>query len=80
MNFFSLYDIELPVTSGFSQNDSPWEALRASQVAHWWKNPPANAGDASSVPGKARSPGGGNVTHSSILALRILWTEVPGGP
>ena len=60
VNLFPLYDFELPVTFGFSQNDSLWEALRASQVAHWWKNPPANAGDASSIPGTATSPGGGN--------------------
>ena len=26
-----------------------------------------------------RSPGGGMATHSSILALRIPWTEEPGG-
>ena len=32
------------------------------------KNPPANAGDAGSVPGSGRSPGGGNGNHSCILA------------
>ena len=48
--------LSYPVTLGFSQNDSPW----ASQVAYWWKNLSANAGDASSVPGSPRSPGGGN--------------------
>ena len=43
------------------------------------KNPPANAGDAGdvgSIPGSGRSLG---VTHSSILAWRILWTEEHGG-
>ena len=30
------------------------------QKVHWWKNPPANAGGASSIPGWGRSPGGGN--------------------
>ena len=43
------------------------------------KNPPAIAGDVGSVPGLGRSPGGGNDTHSSILAWRISWTEEPGG-
>ena len=44
------------------------------------KNPPANAGDrrdAGSIPGSGRSPGGGNVSHSSVLAWRIPWTEEP---
>ena len=38
------------------------------------KNLPANAGDirdTESIPGWGRSPGGGNATHSSILAWRI---------
>ena len=46
------------------------------------KNSPANAGDtrhAGSIPGLGRCPGGGNATHSSILAQRIPWTEEPGG-
>ena len=37
--------------------------MRASQVAQVLKNPPANAGDtgdAGSIPGQGRSPGGGN--------------------
>ena len=45
------------------------------------KNPPANAGDARDtglIPGSGRSPGGGNGTHSSILAWEIPWTEEPG--
>ena len=36
-------------------------------------------GSAGSIPGLGRSPGGGNATHSSILAWRIPWTEKPGG-
>ena len=47
------------------------------------KNPPAYAGDIrdmSSIPGSGRFPGGGHVTHSSILAWRIPWTEEPGKP
>ena len=39
------------------------------------KNPPANAGDAGSIPGSGRSPGGGNGKHSNILAWKIPWTE-----
>ena len=35
------------------------------------KNPPANEGVMGSIPGLGRSPGGGNGTHSSILAWRI---------
>ena len=37
------------------------------------KKPPASAGDAGdmgSIPGSGRFPGGGNATHSSILAWR----------
>ena len=44
------------------------------------KNPPTSAGDAGSVSGLGKSPGGeGMATHSSILAWRIPWTEDPGG-
>ena len=45
------------------------------------KNSPADAGDvrdAGSMPG--RSPRGGNgITHSSVLAWKIPWTEATGG-
>ena len=46
------------------------------------KNLPANAGDtrdADSIPGSERSLEEDMATHSSILALRIPWTEEPGG-
>ena len=43
------------------------------------KHPPASAGDEGLIPGLGRSPGGGNATHSSILAWEIPWTEEPGG-
>ena len=46
------------------------------------KNPSASAGDVrdmGSIPGLGRSPGGGNTTHSGILAWKIPWTEEPGG-
>ena len=45
------------------------------------KNLPDNAGDTEdmgSILGVGRSPGGGNGTHSSILAWEIPWTEKPG--
>ena len=44
------------------------------------KNLPTNAGDTGSIPGLERSPGEGNpgVTHSSVLAWKIPWTEEPG--
>ena len=45
------------------------------------RNPPANAGDAASVLGLGRSPLERKiVTHSSVLACEIPWTEEPGGP
>ena len=47
------------------------------QVALVVKNLPANARDVGSIPGLGRSTG--VVTHSSILAWRIPWTEKPGG-
>ena len=46
------------------------------------KNRPANAGDTrdvGSIPGSGGSPGGGNATHSSILAWEIPLTEEPSG-
>ena len=38
------------------------------------KNPPANAGDAGSIPGVGRSLEKEMATHVSILAWRIPWT------
>ena len=43
------------------------------------KNPPATAGDTGSIPGKEGSLKKEMVTHSSILAWKIPWTEEPGG-
>ena len=45
-------------------------------MAQTVKNMPANAGDLGSITRSGRSPG--MVTHSSILAWRIPWTEEPG--
>ena len=55
--------------------------LQASQLVLVVKNPPAKAGDIREVgliSGSERSPGESMATHSSILAWRISWTEVPG--
>ena len=43
------------------------------------KNSPVDARAAGSIPRLGRSLGGGNATHSSILACKIPWTEEPGG-
>ena len=43
------------------------------------KNPPANAGDASSIPGLGRSPGEGNENPLQYSCLENPWTEDPGG-
>ena len=43
------------------------------------RSPPANAGDASSIPGLGRPPGEGNGKHSSTLAWRIPWIQETGG-
>ena len=47
----------------------------------WWlssKESACNAGDAGSIPGSGRSPGGGHGNLSSILAKKIPWTEENG--
>ena len=43
------------------------------------KESACNAGDLGSIPGSGKSPGRGNGTHSSILALKIPLTEEAGG-
>ena len=42
------------------------------------KNLPANAGDAGSIPGLGRSPGGERTTHSSILTWKFPCIENSG--
>ena len=42
------------------------------------KESACNEGDPGPIPGLGRSPGGCMVTHSSILAWIIPWTEEPG--
>ena len=74
--------------SYFSDTETPtrWEKLMIKDgmlptllVAQTVKNPPASAGDTGSIPGSGRPLEKGMATHSSILALRISWTEEPGG-
>jgi len=46
------------------------------------KNLPANAGaagEAGSIPGSGRSPGGGNGNPLQYSCWEIPWTEEPGG-
>ena len=43
------------------------------------KESACSAGDLDSIPGQEDTLGKGTVTHSSILACRIPWTEEPGG-
>ena len=42
------------------------------------KESASDAGILGLIPGWGRSPGGGSITHSSILAWRIPSTEEPG--
>ena len=51
----------------------------ASQVVLVIKNPLANAGDAGSIPGLGRSPGGGPSHPLQFSCLEIPWTEELGG-
>ena len=48
-------------------------------MARQSKNPPANAGDASSTLGWEDHLEKETAIHSSILAWKIAWTEDPGG-
>ena len=43
------------------------------------KNPPANAGDVGSIPELGRFLEKEIVTHSSVPAWKVPWTEEPGG-
>ena len=43
------------------------------------KNPPANAGDAGSIPGSGNSLEKEMTTHSSTVAWEIPWTKQPSG-
>ena len=52
--------------------------MRASLVAHMVKNLPANSGDSGLALGQEDPLEKEMVTHSSILAWKIPWTEEPG--
>ena len=53
---------------------------RASLLAQTVKNPPANAGDLGLISLGQEDPlEKGMVTHSSVLAWSVPWTEEPGG-
>ena len=55
-----------------------WARLLSRPVV---KTLPANAGDTrdtGSIPGPGRSPGGGSINHSSIIAWKIPWREKHG--
>ena len=43
------------------------------------KESACSAGDLVLIPGSGKFPGEGDLLHSSTLALRIPWTEEPGG-
>ena len=43
------------------------------------KNPPANAGDTSSIPGSGRAPGGGNGNPLQYSCLENPMDREPGG-
>ena len=53
-----------------------WRGFPGGSVV---KNPPANAGDAGSIPGLGRSLEKEMATHSSVLAWEIPWTKESGG-
>ena len=57
---------------------NPYTLGCASLVGSDGKESACNAGDPASIPGSKRSPGEQMVTHSSILAWEIPWTEQSG--
>ena len=64
------------------QNGINIKMIKASQGALGIKNLPANVGDIRNsglIPGREDPLEQEMVTHSSILAWRIPWTEEPGG-
>ena len=52
--------------------------VKASLVVQQVKNPPANAGDVSSIPGLEDPLEKEMATHTSTLAWKIPWTEKAG--
>ena len=74
---------ELLTNKGFLFNHltiiTPKQSLAILQYQLLGGNPSTKAEDAGLIPALGRSPGSSAATHSSILALKILWTEEPGG-
>ena len=75
------------MTEQFIQYDPMYKTYMllsgVSQVAQWWKNPHANAGDtrdSSSTPDQEDPLEEETATQSSIISSKIPWTEEPGGP
>ena len=78
---------------GQQEPSRPSRDLASLDFVIWWiaamqkttwrpvrKHPPANEGDAGSIPGLEDALEEEMATHSSILAWRIPWTAEPGGP
>ena len=60
---------------------NPQKYQQKGLLLPWWlsvKNPPANAGDMRSIPGREDPLEEELATHSSILAWKIPWIEEPG--
>ena len=60
---------------GIQKFEAEWGDVRASQVAQWQKNLPANvgdAGDSGSIPGSGRYSGGGNGNPLQYSCLENL--------
>ena len=70
---------EKPFSGGSVVKNPASNAGDAGAIRSVVKNPASNAGDAGATPGLGRSPRGGNPTHSGVPALKIPWTEEPGG-
>ena len=70
----SLKDNDMPV-GDFKQGETRLDfhlkgLFRASLVAQWKNNPPANAGDAGLIPGLGRIPGEGNGNSLQYSCLK----------
>ena len=53
--------------------------LKSSQLSTCFRYNQDSPGDSGSIPWSGKAPGKGNGNNSHILALRIPWTEKPGG-
>ena len=77
--------LEIKVTvapeAAITMHSDNWELVPISGLpgGSVVKNPPANAGDAGSISGSARSPGEGSGNPLQYSCLGKPWTEEPGG-